>query len=195
MPSQTFLNLNKIKQNNLINCAIHEFSKHPLENVSINRIINETNISRGSFYMYFKDKEDLFEYLLENYRNKTEKLIYESFLNNSGNIKDAFITIYDKIIDDFLNYDNCNFFKNAFIYMNSKTEKFLKPGDLSLKISNLIDSDKIKEYDLEFVFDMFMHNLFLAIVKTVKDDIYFDRNDYIKTLDVLCYGIYEEGKR
>lgn len=192
MPSQTFLNLNKIKQNNLIDCAIREFSEHPLENVSINRIINEANISRGSFYMYFRDKEDLFEYLLENYRNKIENLMCKSFLEHHGDIRSSFITIYDCFINEFMDYKNFGFFKNTFIYMNSKTEKFIKPCDLPLKVLNLICTDTLKTIDLEVVFDLFMQNLFSTIVKTIREDINFDRDDYIKTLDVLCYGIYKE---
>ena len=36
----------------------------PYEKVSINQIIHNADISRGSFYTYFVDKKDLLEYIL-----------------------------------------------------------------------------------------------------------------------------------
>ena len=65
MPSATFFNLSEEKKKKLINAATHEFSIHILEEVSINQIIKNASIARGSFYMYFKDKNDLYKYLLK----------------------------------------------------------------------------------------------------------------------------------
>lgn len=53
------------KQDTIIQAAIQEFSDYPYAEASINRIIKAANISRGSFYLYFNDKQDLFHYLLE----------------------------------------------------------------------------------------------------------------------------------
>ena len=64
MPKQTFLNLPKQKRDNVINAAIDEFAKYGLENGSTNRIVANSGISKGSFYQYFEDKQDVFMYLL-----------------------------------------------------------------------------------------------------------------------------------
>ena len=40
------------------------FQKKSYDDASINQMIQESDISRGSFYMYFHDKEDLYFYLL-----------------------------------------------------------------------------------------------------------------------------------
>ena len=64
MPKQTFLNLPKKKQDIVINAAIDEFAQHGLENGSTNRIVANSGISKGSFYQYFEDKQDVFMYLL-----------------------------------------------------------------------------------------------------------------------------------
>ena len=64
MPKQTFLNLPEEKRNTIINAAIEEFAEYGLENASTNRIVANSGISKGSFYQYFKDKQDVFMYLL-----------------------------------------------------------------------------------------------------------------------------------
>ena len=60
MPSSTFLNLPAEKQEKLLEAATREFSHRPFNEASINQIIKEAGIPRGSFYMYFQDKEDRF---------------------------------------------------------------------------------------------------------------------------------------
>ena len=64
MPKQTFLNLPEEKRNTIINAAIEEFAEYGLENASTNRIVANSGISKGSFYQYFEDKQDVFMYLL-----------------------------------------------------------------------------------------------------------------------------------
>ncbi len=64
MPKQTFLNLPEEKRNTIIHAAIEEFAEYGLENASTNRIVANSGISKGSFYQYFEDKQDVFMYLL-----------------------------------------------------------------------------------------------------------------------------------
>jgi AcrR family transcriptional regulator len=64
MPKQTFFNLPDEKRNTIVNAAIDEFAAYGLENASTNRIVANSGISKGSFYQYFEDKQDIFMYLL-----------------------------------------------------------------------------------------------------------------------------------
>ena len=64
MPKQTFLNLPEEKRNTIVHAAIEEFAEYGLENASTNRIVANSGISKGSFYQYFEDKQDVFMYLL-----------------------------------------------------------------------------------------------------------------------------------
>jgi AcrR family transcriptional regulator len=73
MPKQTFLNLPEQKRNTITNAAIDEFADYGFEAASINRIVVNGGISKGSFYQYFEDKMDVFRYLLDVVANeKTE---------------------------------------------------------------------------------------------------------------------------
>ena len=64
MPKQTFINLPEEKRQIIVNAAIEEFAEHGLDNASTNRIVANSGISKGSFYQYFEDKQDVFMYLL-----------------------------------------------------------------------------------------------------------------------------------
>ena len=65
MPTERFLRLPKEKIEAIRIAAAKEFIRVPLEESSINRIVHDANISRGSFYTYFKSKNLVIDYILE----------------------------------------------------------------------------------------------------------------------------------
>ncbi|MGF7057626.1 TetR/AcrR family transcriptional regulator [Brassicibacter mesophilus] len=65
MPKSTFLNLPEDKKERITEVAIDEFAQHTFLNASINRIVENAGIAKGSFYQYFEDKKDLYKYILE----------------------------------------------------------------------------------------------------------------------------------
>lgn len=69
MPTRTFLNLSKDKQERIMKAAIEEFSKRNLDDANLSNIISAAGISRGSWYQYFTSKGDLYVHLFETLRN------------------------------------------------------------------------------------------------------------------------------
>ncbi len=65
MPKNTFLNLPDEKQKLIISVAVDEFARYPFSHASINRIVTNSGIAKGSFYQYFEDKQDLFLTILQ----------------------------------------------------------------------------------------------------------------------------------
>ena len=65
MPKQTFFNLPEEKRQTIIDVAIEEFAENGLDAASINRMVTNSGISKGSFYQYFDDKLDLFMHLVD----------------------------------------------------------------------------------------------------------------------------------
>lgn len=65
MPKQTFFNLPENKRKTITNAAIDEFAEFGFEAASINRVVENSGISKGSFYQYFEDKMDVFKYLID----------------------------------------------------------------------------------------------------------------------------------
>lgn len=88
MPKQTFLNLPEEKRNAIVNAAIDEFAEYGFESASINRIVANSGISKGSFYQYFEDKRDVFMYLLT--LLEQEKISYFKDKRPPGNNMDTF---------------------------------------------------------------------------------------------------------
>jgi AcrR family transcriptional regulator len=64
MPKQTFYNLPEEKRNRIVEVAIEEFSSYSYTKSSINRIVKQSDIAKGSFYQYFEDKLDLYQHVL-----------------------------------------------------------------------------------------------------------------------------------
>ena len=83
MPTSTFFNLRPEKQERLLTAAAREFAAQPFHEASINSMIRAAGIPRGSFYVYFRDKEELFQYLV---RESTEPLLlaFRELLTRSG---------------------------------------------------------------------------------------------------------------
>lgn len=65
MPKQTFFNLSEEKRQRIIKAALNEFADHQYLKTSINRIIEQAEISKGSFYQYFENKKDLYKYIID----------------------------------------------------------------------------------------------------------------------------------
>lgn len=85
MPTQRFLNLKESKKNAILEAAANEFARVPYSAASINQIIKEAEISRGSFYTYFEDKDDLMRYMLRGFRDTLRKKIFDYLEEENGN--------------------------------------------------------------------------------------------------------------
>lgn len=101
MPSSTFFRLPSEKRETLLRCARAEFARVPYADASINRIIHAAGIPRGSFYMYFTDKSDLFSHLMGQYTQKFADLTAEILAAREGDLFAAFLDLYDRLQSDY----------------------------------------------------------------------------------------------
>lgn len=92
MVTSTFQRLDEEKKKRLMDALIHEFSEHTFSEASINRIVKDANISRGSFYQYFTDKEDCYLYLLQ-------VIAQEKYILFQGVVQQ---TPHDSVYDEYL---------------------------------------------------------------------------------------------
>ena len=194
MPSQTFLNLDSNKQKKLLDAAMNEFSRVSYTDASINQIIQNAGISRGSFYTYFIDKDDLFSYLLDLNKKRVFVLTKKVFVSCEGDVRTSFLMLYDVFTKEIEEHMLARFLKNIFIYFNFYREKFERPGHaLFLYVKDSISTKNIRSDDLEFIFHLFMHNLFVSITEAVKNNnVSGIREQYESKINILCYGIYKE---
>lgn len=65
------------KRDELINVAMVEFGEKGYENASLNSILQEVGISKGTFYYHYKNKEDLYMHLMDIIAEEKLKFISE----------------------------------------------------------------------------------------------------------------------
>lgn len=97
MCTETFLRLPEEKRNRFLEAAWGEFTRVKFSDTSINQIVRNAGIPRGSFYQYFADKEDLFAYLLQDVREQFVQLFARLLEDNGGDIFQMQLAAYDYI--------------------------------------------------------------------------------------------------
>ncbi|MEY8354773.1 TetR family transcriptional regulator [Lachnospiraceae bacterium 54-53] len=118
MPTERFYNLPAGKKKLIREAAIKEFTRVPFEKASINKIIKTAGISRGSFYTYFEDKNDVLGYLFEDAAEKFQNSWVICAGRHNGDLW--------KTAEAFLNYSMINTKENV----------------LQL-VKNIVDSEKM----------------------------------------------------
>ncbi|MGX7420647.1 TetR/AcrR family transcriptional regulator [Carnobacterium gallinarum] len=128
MPTQTFFNLPEDKQQRLLDAASAEFSRVPFNSASINNIIKLAEISRGSFYQYFEDKEDLYYYFFNSLKKDSRKLLEECLTEANGDLFLGYKYYFPKMFKMITEEKHAEFFRNMFLHMDYRTSRKVSPG-------------------------------------------------------------------
>lgn len=99
MPTETFFRLPEAKRETLLRCARQEFARVPYPDASINRIIHAAGIPRGSFYMYFADKADLFLHLMDQFVDTFTQTVCRLLEEEDGALFPAFRRLFNHLQD------------------------------------------------------------------------------------------------
>ena len=127
MPKKQFFNLNKEKQDLILEAAFKEFSKNQFMDASINTIVHESGISRGSFYLYFIDKLDVYLYLtgriLENQSTQFASNINNAMQNDEFSF---FRELFKYNINLLSDAEYKHYFKNLYLGMNYEIWSYIR---------------------------------------------------------------------
>ncbi len=197
MIKQTFYNLPKEKREKIIDVTIKEFQKGKKQKITINNVIKEAGISRGSFYQYFDDKLDLVEVVVDDMLNKMEAYIEQQLIENNGDIFDVFINIFDIITlsnpnaKTLINVDmdenqNKQLISEYMQYRNQKYKPFLK-------IIDYIDTTNFKKTDDESIGCVvtLLFDLMKSCISSVNKKIHTveeERRILINKIDIIKTG-------
>lgn len=129
MPTSTFYNLPEDKKAKLLSSAVKEFTRVSYNEVSINQIVKDAGISRGSFYQYFKDKGDLLVFILQDFLVSLHTCAINSLNNSNGDIFIMFADLYDCLANECLKDDHYRFFRNLFTSMRANNDELKKTPD------------------------------------------------------------------
>ena len=124
----------KNKKNKLLSAAFELFTNKGVNNTSIQEIADKAGVGKGTFYLYFKDKYDIQEYLT----TEKSRELFESALKNVegkkiNDFKEKLINVIDYVIDE-LKEDKTTL---EFI------KKDLSWGVFGERVSSLIDNSKV----------------------------------------------------
>jgi AcrR family transcriptional regulator len=180
MPKETFFNLNEDKKNKIYDAAVLEFSTRRFSEASINQIVKTADISRGSFYQYFEDKEDLYLYMItEIGKEKLEAIGLDGALQSDAGFFDSYMQMlkiglswaqkkpdYTRI-GMLMELDDSNFIKK-FRAMAAEGFKLLKELIIRDQKRGLIQPEADPDLIIDIIYTLNMHFLkdYLA------DDVY-----------------------
>jgi AcrR family transcriptional regulator len=74
---EKFFNLDKEKQDRILNAAIKEFAQKGYDNASTNEIVKEAGISKGLLFHYFKNKKQLYLFLKDHFMDLLSREFYQ----------------------------------------------------------------------------------------------------------------------
>lgn len=200
MPSTTFFNLPQPKRTRLLQAAREEFSHVPYDEVSINRIIHAAGIPRGSFYMYFQDKEDLFRYLLEDYLRRFVDQFLDILREVQGDLFSAFRNLFDLATGQGRDQAEVREF-SALLRLNAGLQqgpllRSISPQWLMGPVLAEIDRSRLsiqREGDLEDILHILIDITLPSLCAAANQEKELVRERYLARLDILSRGMSAQG--
>ena len=119
MPSKRFYRLPEEKRRMIRNAALHEFARVPFEKASINQIIKEAGISRGSFYTYFEDKWDVLTCIFEESQREIQEIMVQKMEESGGDLWYVLEVVMKKSLTLASGPERASFVKNVIEHTNS----------------------------------------------------------------------------
>lgn len=154
----------KDKESRLLNTAFKLFTEKGIKDTSIQEIVDNADVAKGTFYLYFKDKYEIRDILIARKSSKLFKEALEELRKNYiANLSDQVIFVINYVIDEL-----------------SKMPTLLK--FISKNLSWGIYNNNIRKIYEENNED----NLYKLFVKGIKEN-----NLKIKNPDVTLYMIIE----
>lgn len=200
MPTITFEKLSDDKKDIIEESAIKEFSTYTYDQVSINRIIQDINMPRGSFYLYFENKEDLYLYIMKKNIDFSVERLIQKIKDCNGDIIKAYKLSLDDIIEYCNNGPHAMLVKNFLLGLSHRMGfKIAKPEkkEMVCNVFSSINTDYLdEEYkeELFIVFDLLTHTLIYSLTEYLVMGIPLEKikHKYYQQLKMIAKGIYKE---
>jgi AcrR family transcriptional regulator len=124
MPTKTYYNLPDDKKERIFNAGVLELSYHDLFDASVNTIVRIANISKGSFYQYFEDKDEFYWYIVTEVIFGTVEKYETLLLKHEGDFLQTEEELFNSLLDlfDDTKYRNllANVYKRSYMELKSR---------------------------------------------------------------------------
>ena len=175
MPTSTLFRLPPEKRERLMEACWGELTRARFEEVSVNRVISAAEISRGSFYQYFTDREDMIRYLMENMRRYFVGLLRELLEQAEGDLFALPLAAFER----FFVPDSLDPMLARFIQVMKLNQGFdlqgmmsIQPGFLPDPLWEKTDVSRLRQGDRAYadhVFHLLCAVLAYAVAGTLQD--------------------------
>ena len=203
MPTNTFFNLPIEKKEKIINAAKSEFVEYSFHDASINRIIKSAGISRGSFYMYFENKEDLFVYILKGCRQRVIREVFKELDGKKCDIFEFHLLLFDVMASDRVSGVDKDILVTTVSNMNFKLMNeigdFVWKEDINMssyedELSQILESDNIRLNSMEDIEDL--NHMLTHVIMFVLGEFFSNKMDreqsrkkLINQFKLIKYGV------
>lgn len=140
MPNKTFEHLPSEKKEAVIRAALKEFTAHDFAAASLNDIIADIGIAKGSFYRYFNNKQELYDYLVAYGLDKKIRYINQTKEPN-GNL----FQWIPRMVRNYIQFNLENVELAAFMQKAASENRAVRDDYLFLKNGRQVLIEKIKE--------------------------------------------------
>jgi len=199
MPKDTFFNLPDEKREKILTSAKKEFARAGIKDSSIQKIIEEAKIPRGSFYQYFESKEDLLSYLLKEHAEKMNKNLEATIKRTKGDVFAVFISIYNYMVSECIEKNETNFFKKVIEELRTGQDDVFssnlqkhKPNALE-DYYDQINKDNLRVNSMED-FKVLIKLLNAVTKKAIVETFKYEsrtkaKGDFLKQIEYIKYGV------
>lgn len=199
----------KEREEEIYYVSLKEFSKHGYKNASTNNITNNLDISKGTLFNYFKNKRNLYMFVLEKSLSLMEKEIIYTNVKLSEDIFDRIMDVTKikmkvfkeypmecKLVTDFLTKEDEEFHNEITFYC----QKYYKISEEYLM--NNIDSSKFKDdLDIKIIFGLilsiseYISNNLLKKYENFIEDMVHKEDTITKEIEtymnIIKHGVYK----
>ncbi len=176
----------QIKRENLLSSAYTLFMKKGSFNTSINDIVEDAGVAKGTFYLYFEDKYDIEEKVII----EKSRLLFDEAVINTTNKKindyqDKLINIFDYIINSLSKNKDLTELIGKYLYLGLFNEE---------NNEDYIDIKKmlvvgLKQYNKKIKNPEVVLFMIVNLVSSVVyDSIIFDRPTNIESLKPVLFS-------
>lgn len=198
MPTETFFNLPQEKRERLIHAIRSELTRVPFNEISINRIVHSAEIPRGSYYQYFIDRDDLYDFLLTEYRARMQESAVRTLREQNGDVFSTVLSGFDESVAFARDESNLLIIRHLFDYRSpAKPSGGKDPfSNITILTDNisLIDSSSLRcssREDLLAILEILFSLLAFTLAELFCNPQNADalRTRLVRKLDILKHGI------
>lgn len=147
MPTEVFFRLTPVKQQHIVEAIKEEITRVPYEEFSIYNVVRNCGISRGSFYQYFSNKEDIMLYLLSSYNKSVLERFMQSLKEHNGDLFKGLEDGY-RFVVRMLCYKESRAYRQHLFCNAAFYEKIWKDNDFSVeKYPALLEALELVNYE------------------------------------------------